>query len=185
MNAKISSRSGFTLIEILISIAIFGFAIMAIVGSRTLGLRNSVESRRMFEATQVAARILSEKETEFQTKIDKDGLSGALGTYEGSGEAPFESFKWKAELRESTLEFTSEVLSDFLIKSGMNEDLVAAEVEKQRLILGNLNKNLKTNFAELEVVVEWEEFGRKYSLPIVTHLIPKKPKITLSLDASE
>jgi prepilin-type N-terminal cleavage/methylation domain-containing protein len=180
-----SSRSGFTLIEILAATMIFSLAILALVQTRTVSLRNAFESETFFRATQLAARKTAEMELLYQNQIDKDGLRSSFGEKKGSFEAPFETFTWTASLKESPVQITREGMLELLQSFGLEEDEADGQFEQSRLLITNLNKTLKENFAELRVEIAWEQFGRKQNLPVVTHLIPKKPKIQLTTTAED
>lgn len=173
-----SQQSGFTILEVLLATVIFGFAVLAIVGSQTSSRRNVDKSKKIFEAVQLAQNKMVELEIKYQKEIEKGSVESALTKEEGAFEPPFEKYKWKAELKESSLKFTSGEMSKLLTSLGMEEDLVAAQIEQQKLVLTNLNKMMKENFAELTVVVEWDDFGNRAQFPLVTHLIPNKPRFT-------
>jgi Tfp pilus assembly protein PilE len=179
------SSSGFTLIEILLALVLFAAAILGIVASRVTAMRNSVESERVFEATQLAQQKMAEMELKFQNEIDKNGVSTALGVEEGTFPEPFQDFKWKAELRESTMQMSGEDLLALLQQVGMSEEDAQVQIESQKLVLTNLNKAIRENLPELFVSVEWDQFGKTRRLPLVTHLLPKTPKIELTTVAED
>ena len=177
--------AGFTLVEVLIAMLIFALSIFAITQSRTTSLRNTIESQRMFEAIQLAESKMNELQMKYQLKIDKDGLEASLGTEEGKFEAPFDRYAWKAELKETGLKFTRDLMSKFLTDMGVDPKQAEEQAEQQRLILANLNKMLKENFAELQFSVVWKEYNKSYSVPLVTHIVPTKPKIELTATGEE
>ena len=185
MMAHPNRQSGFTLIEVLISIVIFALSIFAITQSRTTSLRNTLESDRMFEAVQLAESKMNEMQMKYQAMIDKGGLEGNFATEEGKFEAPHDRYAWKLEFKESSIKFTRAVMEKFLNSLGVEKDEADDQADQQRLVLANLNKMVKDNFAELHVAVTWTEFGKKYSVPMVTHLVPTKPKIELTTVGEE
>ncbi len=178
-------NSGFTLIEILMALIIFASAIFGIVQSRTSSVRNIFESERVFEATQLAQLKVSELELKYQSLIDKDGVTVSFAKDSGTFEKPYEAYKWNSELKESTLLFKQRDLFTMLMNLGLDKETAEAQLEQQKLVLTNLNKVLKENFAELMVKISWNQFGKTRSLPFVTHLIPKKPKIELTQTAED
>ncbi len=175
--------SGFTLLEVLIAIALFGVAVVAIERGRIISLRNVVESERLAVAVQLGSAKMTEMQIKYQRLLDKDGISSAYGEETGSFEAPYAEYKWKAKFAESKLQMGGDQLVKLLQTFGIDEEEAQAQVESQKLVLTNLNKMIKENFGELQVDIEWEQFGRARSFPLVTHLTPAKPKIELTTEA--
>ena len=181
-----SSRSGFTLLEIMIASTIFALSIFALVGSATSSQRSVVDSEKLFQAVQLAQSKVVELETKYQKVIDRDGVKTGTFTEEnGTFEKPFEGFSWTSKLQESSLKLSKENLLKLLTDLGIEKDVAEEQVDSQRLVLTNMNKMLKENYAELIVKIQWEQFGRKTALPIVTHLIPAKPNIQLTTIAED
>jgi len=181
------NRAGFTLLEILMAIMLFGLGIMAIVKSQTESRRNVFKGEYLVLSVQLAQWKMTEMEMKFQKALDRDGLAAAIGKENGVFEAPYDKYKWEAELKESKVEMTSDMLLKLLQELGFTEDEALAQTENQgqKLVMTNLNKTMKDNFAELTIRVQWDEFGRLQEVPVVTHLIPAKPKIELKLTADE
>ncbi len=180
-----NAQNGFTLLEVLVATVVFVLAVLAIGVSRTNSLRSTREARFLTDAVLLSQSKMAELEIEYQKAIDKSGVESSFGTQTGKFEKPFEDFSWTAELKESSLDFKTETLVQFLSQLGIDPETAQAEVENQGLLIGNLNKALKENYAELRVEVSWMQFGRKKTLPVVTHLLPAKPKITLTLEAAK
>lgn len=179
------NRRGFTLIEILIATVIFALSIIALTQTGITSLRSVIDSEMYFQAVQLAQSKMDEVESEFQIFIDKNGIKKGLSEKsEGKFEEPFEAFSWSATLTESALRINSDLVKKLLLSFGIEEDIVEEQVESQKLVIGNLNQNIRNNYAEVFLKIEWEKYGRKYNLPIVTHIIPSKPKIEFSATAS-
>ena len=176
---------GFTLVEILIAMLIFALSIFAITQSRTTSLRNTVESQRMFEAVQLAEAKMNELQMKYQTQVDKKGLEANFGKENGKFDEPFDRYSWEVELKETSLKFTRSLMEKFLTDLGVEKDEADAQAESQRLVLANLNKMIKENFGELHFAVTWKEYNKSYSVPLVTHIVPAKPKIELTTVGEE
>lgn len=173
-------KSGFTILEVLLATFIFGLAIASIVGSQNSSRKNIITSKRIFEAVQLAQEKIAEMEIKYQKVIDQGSIESSFTEESGTFEGDYKIFKWKAQLKESSLEITETEVRQMLSGLGVEEDIVDAQIEQQKLVLTNINKAIKENYAELIVSVEWEEFGKINKLPVVTHLIPKKPKVELT-----
>ncbi len=179
MTKQFQSKNGFTLLEILIATTIFALSIFALVQTRSNSLRNMVESETLHEAVQLAASKTAEMEIKFQKALNKGGVTGSIGEESGSFPAPFEKYSWKASFKESTVQFTPGTVTKFLMDMGLEKETAEAQVEQQALILTNLNQAIKKNIGELTVIVTWEQFGRKMQMPVVTHLLPAKPLVSI------
>ncbi len=178
------NSKGFTLVEILLATVIFGLSIIALIQTGITSLRSVADSETLFKAVQLAQTKMDEIETEFQIFVDKNGVKKGLDEKkEGKFEDPYSEFSWSARLTESTLRINSKLVRKLLLSFGIEEDLVDAQVDSQKLVIGNLNKNIRENFAEIQLKIEWQQMGRGYVLPIVTHIIPGKPKIGFSPSA--
>jgi prepilin-type N-terminal cleavage/methylation domain-containing protein len=176
-----NSKAGFTLIEVLIASVIFALSIIALVQTGVTSLRSVSDSEKLFKAVQLAHAKSGEMVSTYQEFINKNGVPENLDEKkEGKFEAPFDSYTWSARLIPSTVVVSKSEFMSLLTRLGFDEDAAESELKKSQLLLGNLNKILKANYAELIVTVDWEQFGRKQSLPVVTHLIPKTPKIEFS-----
>jgi Tfp pilus assembly protein PilV len=175
-----ASQSGFTILEILAATIIFFMVIGAVVNTRTRSLRSVAESGLLTQAQTLAEMKMTEMEIFFQNAVDKGDVKSAFGTQEGSFESPYETFKWKAEFKENPLLITQNQILAFLKGYGLSNEDSENQLQQSKLILSNLNKALKENMGELVVTVKWKFQSAERELPLVTHLIPKKPKITFS-----
>jgi prepilin-type N-terminal cleavage/methylation domain-containing protein len=170
------SSRGFTLLEVLVATLLFGISILAIVQSNTSSLRKVRQSENLFKATQLAQAKMVEEELKFQKTVNQGISTGTFTNEAGTFDKPYENFSWKAELRETTLQISAQNVTSVLQGLGLESDDVENQVDQMRLLLTNMNKFIKENMAELYVVVQWEEFGRKQTLPLLTQLTKDGPK---------
>ncbi len=184
---KHSSQQGFTLLEILVAVSIFALSVLAFVQSRTVSLRNVVSSEKLSTALQLGQAKMTEMELKFQQQVDRNGLATSFTKENGTFDAPHEAYSWTAELKENELKLSPEEFVKILVSIGFEKEEAEAQVDdpQQALLLTNLNKTMKENFAELKVEIIWDQFGRKMKMPLVTHLIPEKPKIELQMTAEK
>lgn len=184
---KRNSQSGFTLLEILVATGIFALSVLAFVQSRSISLRNVVESERLARALQLGQLKMAEVEMKYQKVLDRDGLEAALVKENGGFDAPNDAYTWKAELKAAGIDLSAEQFVKVLVELGIDKDEAEKQVDdpQQALLMTNLNKAIKENYGELSVVIEWDQLGRKARLPLITHLIPEKPKIQLQMTAEK
>ena len=174
------NESGFTILEVLAATLIFFMIIGAVVSARTRSLRSVAESGLLTQAQTLAESKMTEMEIFFQSAVDKADVKGAFGNQEGTFEAPYDTFKWTAEFKENPLLITQNQVVAFLKAYGLSNEDSENQFQQAKLLLSNLNKALKENMGELVVIVKWQFQGAERQFPLVTHLIPKKPKITFS-----
>jgi len=173
-------KQGFTILEVLAATLLFALSVFAIVQSQGGSQRLTVRSERIFVALTLAETKMAETVLKYQSEIDKNGLEQSFKEESGTFDAPNQDFSWKISLKESSVKFDSEQIGAFMKGLGLDEDEIAKQMDSQRLVITNLAKAIKENFGELIVTVQWKDFGRTETLPLVTHMIPKKPKIELT-----
>ncbi|MEZ4816254.1 MAG: hypothetical protein R3A80_13795 [Bdellovibrionota bacterium] len=178
-----NQNAGFTILEVLAATLIFFLVIASVIATRTRALRSVAESRLISQAQTLATMKMTEMEIKFQDAIDKTGIKGSLGKEEGSFDAPYETFRWNAEFKENPITIEQDQLLQFLSAYGISEEDAQAQFEQSKLLLTNLNKALKENMGELVVNVTWDFQKSERNLILVTHLIPKKPKIKFTQNA--
>ncbi len=177
------SKRGFTLIEIMVATIIFAIAIIALVQTGTSSVRSVSESEKLFSAVQLAHSKMGEMLSNSQAFVDKNGVSENLDeTKEGKFEPPFDNFSWKSQLTRSKLGLSKAELRSLFSGFGIEDDVIDEKIDESKVLVGNLNKVIKENLVELKVTIEWNQGGSKRTLPLVTHLIPSKPKIEFSLN---
>jgi len=173
-------KAGFTLLEVLAATLIFSLCVFAIIDSQRTSQRTIVQSERYFLATSLARLKMTEMELKYQRELNVSGASAVLKEESGVFEAPYQEFRWKLSLTEPEIDFSPEALAKFMASKGLEQSDAEDEVEKQKLVLTNMNKMIKENFIEMRLEIIWKDGNRDSSLPLVTHLIPEKPKITLT-----
>jgi Tfp pilus assembly protein PilV len=175
--ASRNSRAGFTIIEVMAATILFALSIFAIVQSQSGSRRAVSQSERLFSGIMLAQSKMAEQMLKVQAEVDKNGVEASYKEDQGTFEAPHTDFKWKMSFKESEFKLGPEEMSKYMQTMGVEEEEAERQVETQRLMLTNLAKMIKENYGELRVVVEWDHYGSLQTLPLVTHIAPKKPKI--------
>jgi prepilin-type N-terminal cleavage/methylation domain-containing protein len=175
-----NQKSGFTLLEVLAATMIFSLCVFAIIDSQRTSQRTIVQSERYFLATNLARSKMSEVELKYQREFNVNGISAVLKEESGSFEAPYQDFRWKLKISEAEMDFSKETMEQTMVGLGVDKETAATEIEKQGLVLTNLNKMIKENFVEIRVEILWRDGNRDSVLPLVTHIIPDKPRIQLT-----
>ncbi len=177
-----NGRQGFTLIEILLAFLLF----VVVLSSVLQGKGGSEQMVRQNMKRDAAIRLLQSKMTELEMKmqamVDKNGIESSESEENGSFDAPYDTYSWKMSFKKFGLELGPSALEKFLIDLGMEKDEAIAQIEAQKLLITNLNKNILENLGELYLEVNWDYLGPQ-RLYLLTHIMPKKPKVTLTTTA--
>lgn len=147
-------KKGFTLLEVMLALAVFAFAITAIVGFNARGYVNDARARRLTTAVSLAKA----KMAEYQIDIDKEITKGAFPeekTDEGTFETPFEDYKWKVEVKKVELPLPP-----------LGEGVGGATKQ----MMDMMTKQISDSVRELKLTVSWVEMERDRSFSVVTHL---------------
>ncbi|MBP7843524.1 MAG: prepilin-type N-terminal cleavage/methylation domain-containing protein [Proteobacteria bacterium] len=173
---------GFTLLEIIAALTLFSLVVFSLISAGTASRRNTAESERLTTAVQLVQSKMTEMELKYQGNIDNNGVKSSFNEESGQFESPYENFSWKVDFKETPFKLTKENMLPLLKQLGIQEDLAEVQFDESRLVVGNLNKAIEENMGELYVEVAWKERGNTKKIPLVTHLMPRKPKIELSLN---
>lgn len=96
--ARNDTQNGFTLLEIMIAMAILSISLLALYSSVGNSLRISGQSEEVDQATQLARRKMSE----IMMSLDEDIARGAFPEEkeeQGTFDKPFENYKWSYTIK--------------------------------------------------------------------------------------
>lgn len=88
--------NGFTLLEVMIALAIVGIVLVTLIGLETRTIQLAERQERVTQATLLAQEKMTEIETGAQSLI---GVEGREGTFE----EPYELYRWTLELESTPL----------------------------------------------------------------------------------
>lgn len=162
---------------------IFFLAIGAIIKVRNAAVRIATESGMLAQGQALAEMKMTDIQIKYQDIIDKSGIKSAFTEEEGDFEPPYETFHWKAKFAENPLVMDEKQLLAFMKAFGVDEEDSQNTLNQNKLLLANLNKALAENMGELSLNVTWKFKKTPENLLLVTHLIPKNPKITFTQNA--
>ncbi len=174
-----SKKSGFTLIEVMLAFILFIIIATVFAISKSDSERNVRQNMRRDIAIRLLQSKMTDLEMKLQTTIDKNGVEPSYLEEAGKFDEPYQDYSWTMKFHAPTIKFTAKLLTKFLVELGMDKDEALAQIEQQKLLITNLNKNVEANFGELELEVNWEYIG-KQKLTLLNHLIPKNPKVSLT-----
>ncbi len=149
------TNRGFTLIEVVMALAIFAMAMSAFVGFQGRGYVNNARARKML----VAVDLSRQKMVDWKLQIDEEIKKGSFPedkSEEGEFEEPFNDYRWKIELQKTELPIPP-----------VGED--EGEVMQQMVKL--ITKQITDAVREMRLTVYWTEMDKQRELSIVTHIV--------------
>jgi general secretion pathway protein I len=193
--AESKGSRAFTLLEVMISLAILASALLAISQLTSAALRNHERAIRLEIATLLARGKLAALQDDYQ----KDGFSDFDQVDEGSFEAEgHPEVRWKAEAKKPAVELGPDQILAVLTGTQGQEgglDLAsllgtkaqtgadqAAGIETLfpgaaalagglRAQLTTIGEQIKKGLREIRLTVSWKEGTREESFTVVTHLV--------------
>jgi len=176
--------SGFTLLEVMVSLAILGFALLSVSEIVSGALRSQVLARDLEVATLLARGKMAELTEKYERIGFGLGGDSEDGTFEDEGHP---AFKWAAKVVEPEGTLDGKALASIMLGGGSVQDLfapkadadgrsvvnpatatMAAMVEQQ---LAGFAQTIKKGVRELRLTVSWKEGAREESFTVTTHLV--------------
>jgi len=171
------SERGFTLMEVMISLAILSIALVAILDMHSGGLRTHDYARKLTQATLLARGKMVELEDEAYQKDFSELGEVRTGTFEEEG-AP--KFKWEAQLLKPAADIDIQKIFALISQvSGDHDDSpetggadpMQAMGPLFQPILAAVNPVIKEGFRELRLTVRWSDMTGPSELTVVTHIL--------------
>jgi general secretion pathway protein I len=182
----IRRRRGFTLLEVMVAMAILAASLVAI--SEVVGgaLRNHVRARQLDAATLLARTKMVEVQAEYERKGFRDFDDEEQGTFEEDGHP---EVRWRLEVRRPSVDLGAEgvlaaltggkTVADLLPPPDQApqlagiQDAIAAMLQTQLAAFG---EQLKKSVREVRLTVAWQSGPAEESFDVVTHLVVKTPE---------
>lgn len=154
MSSKwLRSEEGFTLLEVIIAVAILTLSLGAILSLQGNGIEATVQTKRM----NTVAMLARSKMTEIESELEGKAFSEAKSSQTGQFSAPHEKYGWKAEIKEiefPTLSFKS---PDGDKKDDKKGD--SGQTEIMEMMTKAVTKFLSKSLREVTVSITWTDGG--------------------------
>lgn len=151
---RLKRNKGFTLLEIMVAIAILSISLVALLTFQGNTMITSGRAERITEATMLARMKMGEIELELDKGLKK-GEFPEEETEEGDFEEPFENYKWKLSIK--GVKLPAPVMGD----EGSVENLIGRQ----------LTEEIAKTVREVKLEVVWSELGEEQSINVVTHIV--------------
>ena len=161
----LGDKRGFTLIEVMVAMAIIVIAFVAITNSIIYSQMSSSKSRKSVIASYLAAQKLAE----FNIKYSGKSLKDIPAIETGSFSKPHDGFSW--EIKSQPFEYDLGSLATSLASPEETQP------EQIMQVLKNLSETLKESIKEVTISIVWtsEKRPRKYAL--TSHFVNKQVQL--------
>lgn len=186
------SSAGFTLLEVIIAVAILGVSLVAVHAINGGALSMHAYAKRLTVATLLARS----KIVDVESKLQSEGFPADDETEEGDfDEEGFPSYKWKAEIiRPKTEDISTDALLSMFgmggdsdsannpLASAMGAGGQAAAAQGGQMLAGVMQTQLQTmmtqlgqTLREVRVTVYWPDGKQMDQFTVVTHVVSLGP----------
>ncbi len=187
-------RGGFTLLEVMVALAILSMGLMALSDVTGGALRNHVRASQLDVATLLARGKMVELEERFERVGFRDFDQAEEGTFEAEGHA---DVSWSLQVVRPRVELGPERILGLLTggQQGAGDGLAAllgqgagkpgepqavtpgaaAIATALQAQLTQLGEQIKKGVREVRLTVSWPEGKRRSSFTVVTHLVVLAP----------
>jgi prepilin-type N-terminal cleavage/methylation domain-containing protein len=172
------SRRGFTLLEIMVALAILSFGLLSLIGAQGNSLRASGRAENIQTASLLGRQIMNEKLIEFQKNLLKGSFPDEKEE-NGAFDPPLDRFRWEFKVRKVEIPVIGE--SGGAVEAapgagegggtpGTAEGTVQAPESAQRSLAQMVTKKISESVREISAKVLWDELGEEQSLTLTTHV---------------
>lgn len=147
-------RSGFTLLEVMVALAILAFSLTAILGLNASSMMKIGRAQKLTIATMLARQRMAEIEIELEKGIAKNEFPDERSE-DGKFDDPFADYGWKMEVRR--VELPAPIAGE----KGSIQDVVGQQ----------LTKEISKTVRELKMSVTWKEGEEDRSIDLITHIV--------------
>ena len=185
-------RGGFTLLEVMIALAILSAGLLTISEIVGSSLRNHVRARQLDVATLLARGTMAALEWDYDRKGFRDFDEKDEGSFEEQGHP---EIRWSVEVLKPQADLTPErILQLFAGQEGGLDALlkqlapksdggpqqampgagaIAQALQAQLTVVGEQGKK---GVREVRLTVSWPDGKRAQSFPVVTHMVVLSPR---------
>lgn len=159
------SEAGFTLLEVIIAMAIMVLALAAILSVESGSINASIRARQANIATMLARNAMIETEYKIEGKSFDEVKKEEGGNYD----APYQDYRWKTVVKE--IEFPK--LSFGSNAGGGGQDMIDLMA---KLISNYLSKAIR----EVTVTIFWKKGGGEQSFSVTTYWVDLNHEFSFS-----
>ena len=165
------NNQGFTLIEVIIAMAIFTLSFLVLIDSQNITIRNNAKTRRITLATLLAQN----KMAEFILKYQGKSLGEIPEQEDGQFEGEYATYRWE----ESSRGFNYDLSFLLELAQGGQEQSEEQQASPLAAYLPKISDFIRKSTKEITLTVYWKEGSTEQKVSITTHLFDYKAPVTL------
>ena len=158
-NSIVQSKSGFTLLEVMIAIGILAIGIGAILVAENNSLDVTLRAKRMNTVATLARNVMVEAEREIQGKPFLEVRTESFGKFD----APFAEYSWERKIKEIT--FPKIMSQNQGGSEGKTEGGNAVDPNVERVVKIATNYLSKAS-REVTVTILWKDKGEEQKFSV-------------------
>jgi general secretion pathway protein I len=195
---KQGAAGGFTLLEVMVAMALLAISMAALSDLTGNALRNYAYSRDLTNATMLARAKLAEVEEKYEDQGFKDANESSEGNFEDQG---FPNYKWKLEVVKPTSELSPDQLVALLAGAGDDPDATSKLMEQlfgggkdasgggsaaggmpallaasMQAMVTSFGQTLKSSVRQLKFTVAWKDGKTPHQFAISSLMVVACPK---------
>lgn len=182
MSRERSWASGFTLVEIMIALAILSIGLLSLYTAQGNSLRASGRAEDIQTASLLARQLMAQKMLEIEQGMSKGQLPEDKEVETGEFDPPFDRYRWEYSVRQVTIPLSGGTVdgtepggntAENQAQQGSPQPGKGAEMapeSAQRSIAQIVTKKIKEAVREINVKVIWEDLGEEQSIKVTTHV---------------
>lgn len=166
-----AQNTGFTLVEIMIAIAIMAVGLLSLYTAQGNSLRASGNAENIQIASLLARQIMTEKMLELEKDLLKGSIPEDKEEETGEFDPPFTRYRWQFSVRKVEIPLAGEIPGAG--EQGQGQDTgtaIQAPASAQKSVAQIVTKKISENVREIKVKIIWEELGEELSLTVTTHI---------------
>lgn len=158
--------SGFTLVEIMIALAILSIGLVSLYAAQGNSLRASGQAEQVQTASLLARQLMTSKMLEIEQGMEKGSFPEDKTEETGEFDAPFDRYRWEFVVRKVEIPLAGQPEVPEEGAGSANQ----APASAQQSLAQMVTKKISENVREITLKVIWEDLGEEQSISITTHV---------------
>lgn len=178
----LKSRTGFTLLEVMIAIAIVAMGMAGIIVAQNNSLDVTFRAKRMTTVANLAKNLMIQTEREIEGKVFSEIKNESSGTFD----APFSEYQWERKIKEITFPDLMDPSMGGAPASGGNAADSAvgsagdAQNENVTRVVKIATEYLSKATREITITVKWKDRGQDQKFSVSQYWVDLNHVFTIN-----
>jgi prepilin-type N-terminal cleavage/methylation domain-containing protein len=147
------NQKGFTLLEVLVSMALIVVVAFATILTQSGSLSASTRNRQLIVATHLARNLINKKELFVENKP----LDSLPDKETGAFEEPNKDFKWTIEYTKVDFSALTDLIARKAAKDGEKNNESADDIQHGQMVMKIFKDYLEKSVRRMKVTIEWPD----------------------------